>query len=861
MSTKRVLNFNLVLGKTANHAIVVKDGTPNLTTDSREVVRFFADFPQVHVKHASRRSLLSAAELESMPENQAVLQWSSKRWGIWNVPMDQPLPREGVNPSLTAKRLQRQFTQAPNAVRPLRPQRTLMKEYADIDFAQDYVGPMLIMWEMGSGKTLAIQLTTQQSGLGPPRKAVIVCSNTMIGYWLENVQRVAVTTATRELAESRPYKETCTHYDIVGYTEFKKRHDEYMHACDVFVMDEAHEVRNYTSDWRAAIQGIQAAHISFFLTGTPQVNSPRDLMGLLALMGEDISEVRGTEDDGEVRWGGTMVHKFQWPIERFRKLVKGNVSFYAPEFHAQHEFREMYPRVVTRVVPIPLSVEQTMNYLVSRGRLDIADPHDTVKNKGKGKDKSKCKMLRYYRPAGNHYRHAEVMACNERDIRTEESAKAQWIVRHLSDAATRKKELPVVIYSAFLENGVDIVDEALRASPKTRDLRIRRITGKIQARERDAIVNDFNGGRVDVLFISKAGGTGLNLLGAYSMICMEEFDNTKTGSQVWGRIIRADSHAKGHEDVVTIYKLEAVFPMAELRRSGRLKGTDAWLEEEAKDLWPRAKGTIPGAWIRQEMARVVHAEEEGGKTVNAQFRERNVKKAAEIERYDAVLREASIPMPMGSIREAPQAGAGSARPATVESRLPAVKRAMRDSWTAWNPSYIKTPTWSRLVGTALRTVMEADKATWVESHDAVGTATSRAFQEAVVAHLSQVTKEIRVANAAREAKRKAFQKKQKDVKARKALHEKEKAARARAREQRAREKALEEKAKAKRRAEREAKAKAKAQAKASRAKVTKSKAKAKPKAKSKPTKTKTKAVKRRRTPAPPKSGKHGKLST
>ena len=70
-------------------------------------------------------------------------------------------------------------------------------------------------------------------------------------------------------------------------------------------------------------------------------------------------------------------------------------------------------------------------------------------------------------------------------------------------------------------------------------------------------MSQYNGDELDVLFISKAGGEGLDLKGTRQIILMESGWNENTEQQVIGRGVRfkSHSHLPADEQNVVIYRL------------------------------------------------------------------------------------------------------------------------------------------------------------------------------------------------------------------------------------------------------------------------------------------------------------------
>ena len=91
-------------------------------------------------------------------------------------------------------------------------------------------------------------------------------------------------------------------------------------------------------------------------------------------------------------------------------------------------------------------------------------------------------------------------------------------------------------------------------------MRISYITGSQTKKRRAEIVSQYNRDDLDVLFISKAGGAGLDLKGTRQIILMESGWNENTESQVIGRGVRfrSHSHLPLDEQNVVVYRLHHI---------------------------------------------------------------------------------------------------------------------------------------------------------------------------------------------------------------------------------------------------------------------------------------------------------------
>ena len=134
--------------------------------------------------------------------------------------------------------------------------------------------------------------------------------------------------------------------------------------------------------------------------------------------------------------------------------------------------------------------------------------------------------------------------------------KVDWIMKKIK----RNMDKKIVIYSAFKTRGVNIVKNRLDDI----EVKYTEVTGDIKSiKARAEAVEDFNSpSGPNILFITKAGGEGLDLKGVRIVIILEATWNRANELQVIGRAVRKYSHAHLPLDqrTVDIYHLVLVKP-------------------------------------------------------------------------------------------------------------------------------------------------------------------------------------------------------------------------------------------------------------------------------------------------------------
>lgn len=148
--------------------------------------------------------------------------------------------------------------------------------------------------------------------------------------------------------------------------------------------------------------------------------------------------------------------------------------------------------------------------------------------------------------------------------------KCSWAIRKIVE--WNKEGKKTLVYSSFLTHGVKKLQKML----DRRKIPFVEITGKLSAKLRDEAVKEFNSPQGDnVLFITKAGGEGLDLKGVRNVILLESMWNRPNEEQVIGRAIRYKSHTHlpKNERHVDIYHLVLVKPKRPLRDKNDTTGS------------------------------------------------------------------------------------------------------------------------------------------------------------------------------------------------------------------------------------------------------------------------------------------------
>jgi SNF2 family DNA or RNA helicase len=295
----------------------------------------------------------------------------------------------------------------------------------------------------------------------------------------------------------------------------------------VLVVDEAHNLRGDSGSEAENAKGKKATacfvdvckYVSkvLLLTGTPVVNSPLDLIPLIAMI------------DGKTQVSDSYFKKEVYnirseePRSEFNRYFKGKIVFCYPD----KEKDPNYPSRHDIPIHIPMDRVFAKRYddlvkqaiLSSVGAVDI--PMIDVLRK------YKLNPYKNLRPFMNGLRRG---ISNIKDS-SGKSPKIEEVVKIAKTGQT-------VVYTAWLEAGVSV----LKRRFDREGIKYQEITGDVDPRTRDQIKNRYNSGEFRVLIITKAGGEGLDLKGTKNIIIYEPLWNHPSTEQVIARAIRFRSH-------------------------------------------------------------------------------------------------------------------------------------------------------------------------------------------------------------------------------------------------------------------------------------------------------------------------------
>jgi superfamily II DNA or RNA helicase len=394
--------------------------------------------------------------------------------------------------------------------------------------------------DMGLGKTLQALalLVCRHGGLGGAgRPSLVVMPTSLVSTWLREAGRFAP--GLRVLVLHGPDRAkrfaSIPDHDVVltTYPLLHRDHEVlFAQAWDVAILDEAQAVKNPASAVAKHIRKIDA-RLRMALTGTPLENNLEELWALLDWVNPGLLGTRSTfregfrkpiENDGDTAANARLVVRTRpFLLRRTKEAVAADLP----------------PR--TEIVEtVPLGASQSALYETIRVAMD-ARVRDALNARGLAASRiTVLDALLKMRQAACDPALVKVPAA--RKVR--ESAKRARLVEMLESLVAEGRK--VLVFSQFVE-----MLKLIEADIAGCGWQYAMLTG--QTRKRAEVIDRFQSGAVDLFLISlKAGGTGLTLTAADTVILYDPWWNPATERQAMDR-----AHRIGQTKPVFVYRLIA----------------------------------------------------------------------------------------------------------------------------------------------------------------------------------------------------------------------------------------------------------------------------------------------------------------
>lgn len=402
--------------------------------------------------------------------------------------------------------------------------------------------------DMGLGKTLqsiAYIASVRGEGVSAEAPALIVCPASLVYNWKNELAKFAphltAAVAAGNKAERDAVLEDMTAVDVLitSYPLLRRDLDWYAERrFHTLILDEAQAIKNNATQTAQAVKTISAAH-RFALTGTPVENRLEELWSIFDAV--------------------------------FPELFAGRKSF--TDLTPEQVARKVRPFLLRRLkkdvlteLPDKIETMQTSELLPEQKKLYMAYlmqlQQETVQQlQEEGFQKSRMKILAGLTRLRQLCCHPSLFIDNYKG----DSGKLEQLLELLEEYTQSGRRM--LVFSQFTGMLALIREQAER-----RGWTYFYLDGSTKPGERVELCRKFNEGEAEMFFISlKAGGTGLNLTGADTVILYDLWWNPAVEQQAADR-----AHRIGQKNVVQVIRLM----------------TEGTIEEKMYELQQRKKDLI-----------------------------------------------------------------------------------------------------------------------------------------------------------------------------------------------------------------------------------------------------------------------------
>jgi superfamily II DNA or RNA helicase len=406
-----------------------------------------------------------------------------------------------------------------------------------LQFLRDYQFSGILADDMGLGKTLQalthLLLEKQQGRLDKP--CLIVAPTSLMGNWRREAQTFTpdLKVITLHGADRHSLFEHIPEYDLVltTYPLILRDQDFYQEQAFYYVvLDEAQAIKNAKSKTSQAIFQLQAQH-RLCLTGTPMENHLGEIWSMYHFL---MPGYLGTQ-------------------ERFTRLFRSPIEKHADEIRQRQLRKRVEPFMLRRTkdvvaTELPPKTEIIRTVALEKDQQDLYETVRLAMDKKVREEISKKGLARSQIMILDALLKLRQVCCDPSLVKlakakqVKSSAKLDLLMTLLPEMVEEGRK--VLLFSQFVSM-LNIIESRL----KKQKITYTKLTG--QTRKREEAIDAFQEGDASVFLISlKAGGTGLNLTAADTVIHYDPWWNPAVEDQATDRAYRI-----GQDKPVFVYKL------------------------------------------------------------------------------------------------------------------------------------------------------------------------------------------------------------------------------------------------------------------------------------------------------------------
>ncbi len=382
--------------------------------------------------------------------------------------------------------------------------------------------------DMGLGKTLqtiAYLLSEKEEAKEGKRKSLIVVPASLVYNWKLECEKfapdleVAVVYGTRE-ERMECFRKGEPDLFITSYPLLRQDFELYEEMeFDSLILDEAQAIKNHLTKTANAVKTIKAKK-RFALSGTPIENSLDELWSIF----------------------DTILPGFFYNHRMFKDLEQEKIAQMVRPFilrRLKQDVLKELPEKIETIHQSELTKQQKELYVGYLGRIQ-QETRDSLQ--AGGFQKNRMKILAGLTRLRQLCCHPALFLENYKD----KSGKMEQLMELIENALENKKR--ILVFSQFTSMLAIIREELAQ-----KNIGYFYLSGQTPSRERIDMTERFNQGENDLFLISlKAGGTGLNLTGADTVILYDLWWNPAVEEQAAGR-----AHRIGQKNSVQVMRLIA----------------------------------------------------------------------------------------------------------------------------------------------------------------------------------------------------------------------------------------------------------------------------------------------------------------
>jgi superfamily II DNA or RNA helicase len=406
-----------------------------------------------------------------------------------------------------------------------------------LQFLREYDLAGVLADDMGLGKTIQTlaHLLTEKRADRLDQPALVVAPTSLMGNWRDETRRFAPDLRLLVLhgSERHEHFEKLADFDlIVTSYQLLARDQEFLmrQPYHTLILDEAQMIKNPSTLYAQAARKLTCRR-RLALTGTPMENRLGELWAIFDFL---MPGFLGNHTQFRTL--------FRDPIEKGNDLTRRQILA-----------KRIAPLILRRrksevALELPPKNEMIQSIEISGAQRDLYESIRVSMESRVREQIADMGLARSHIVILDALLKLRQVCCDPRLLKIpgaqeiKESAKLEWLVQALPSMVEEGRK--ILLFSQFTSM-LDLIEEKLNEL----NIRFVRLTG--DTRDRDTPVKSFQNGDVPLFMISlKAGGTGLNLTAADTVIHYDPWWNPAVENQATDR-----AHRIGQDKTVFVYKL------------------------------------------------------------------------------------------------------------------------------------------------------------------------------------------------------------------------------------------------------------------------------------------------------------------